>query len=257
MVARKTVKAQKKDRLVEAAAEAESKPREQPTSQPASKSRGKSTVLIAAIGALPACLTAVLGYLQGSKSTDAAKAEAELSAKNITLQFSENPNFKRLSYPNYGLSLFAPVSWTMEDSPARLAGGEFNLVQRYEDTKGAVGMNFRLRPVQPNYINDPASQVKNQLDVLEKISAVQVGDVSISGMTGKLFDYETPTGARKMRIKLYWVRLVPDVQLQIICAEYTDSKGATEFWRDVDQVLSSIVIAQDSWQVRYKNGFAK
>ncbi|MGO9019417.1 MAG: hypothetical protein ACLQVJ_13820 [Syntrophobacteraceae bacterium] len=210
-------------------------------------------VLVALIGIIPACLTAFFGYMQGTKATDAHKAESELISKRISYKNSPNPNFKELVYPNYGISLLAPVSWTTEDGPARLAGGEFNLVHRYEETKGAIGINFRLRPVQPNYISDLSSQIANQKDTFEKsFGETTIEDVSISGMAGKLFTYEVPTGKRKMKVRLYWIRLVPDVQLQIQCAQYTDAADAQEFWKSADQVISSIVIAFDSWQARYK-----
>lgn len=104
-------------------------------------------IVLALIDVLPACLTTFFGYLQGTHSTDQHDAKAELQSKRISFAHSSSPNFKELLYPNYGMSLIAPVSWTTEDSPARLAGGEFNLISRYEDTRGAVGMNFRLRPV--------------------------------------------------------------------------------------------------------------
>jgi hypothetical protein len=147
--------------------------------------------------------------------------------------------------------LTAPVSWTTEDSPARLAGGEFNLISRYEDTKGAIGMNFRLRPVQPNYINNITAQIENQRETFEKsFPGSTVADTTISGRSGKVLSYEIPTGKRKMLVRLYWIRLVADVQLQIQCAQYTDAADFIEFWRDVDQVVSSIIIAFDSWQDR-------
>lgn len=55
-----------------------------------------------------------------------------------------------------------------------------------------------------------------------------------------------------MLVRLYWIRLVPDVQFQIQCAQYTDAADSKKFWMEVDQVISSIVIAFDSWQSRYK-----
>ena len=210
-------------------------------------------VLLALIAIIPACLTAALGYLQGTRSTDENVAKTELQSKRISFSFSKNPNFKELVYPNYGMSLLAPVSWTAEDSPARLAGGEFNLVSRYEDTRGAVGMNFRLRPVQPNYVNNIAAQIENQRETFERnYPGTKVEDITISGLAGKLFTYEIPTGKRKMLVRLYWIRVVPDVQLQVQCAQYTDAADFAEFWRDADQVMSSIVIAFDSWQARFK-----
>lgn len=210
-------------------------------------------IVLALIAIIPACLTALLGYLQGSRATDVYEVKSELASKRISFAQSKNPNFKELIYPNYGMSLIAPVSWTAEDSPARLAGGEFNLVSRYEDTRGAVGMNFRLRPVQPNYVNNIAAQIENQRDTFEKsFPGIKVEDITISGLAGKLFTYEVPTGKRKMLVRLYWIRVVPDVQLQIQCAQYTDAADVSEFWRDVDQVMSSIVLAFDTWQARYK-----
>lgn len=210
-------------------------------------------ITLALIAIIPACLTAIAGYTQGQKATDLQETKSELSSKSISFKRSQNPNYKELIYPNYGISLSAPISWTTEDSPARLAGGEFNLISRYEGTKAAIGMNFRLRPVQPNYINDIKSQVDNHLVTLQKnYLGANVADTTISGLTGKVFTYEMPTGERKMLIHQYWIRLVPDVQLQIHCAQYTDAPDVVEFWKDVDQVVSSIVIAFDSWQGRYK-----
>lgn len=210
-------------------------------------------VLIALIGIIPAVLTATLGYMQGVNSTDTNVTKSELVDKRISFHRSSNPGFKELIYPNYGLSLITPVSWLTEDSPAVLAGGEFNLVSRYEDTQGAIGMNFRLRPVQPNYINNISKQIENQLITFERnYPGASVKDVSISGLGGKVFTYEIPTGKRKMLVKLYWIRLVPDVQLQIQCAQYTDAEDFEQFWKEADQVMSSIVIAFDSWQARYK-----
>jgi hypothetical protein len=211
-------------------------------------------VLLSLIAIIPACLTAVFGYLQGSRSTDENKAKTELQSKRISFAHSKNPNYKELVYPNYGMSLLAPVSWAAEDSPARLAGGEFNLISRYEDTRGAVGMNFRLRPVQPNYVNNIAAQIENQRETFERnYPGTKVEDITISGLAGKLFIYEIPTGKRKMLVRLYWIRVVPDVQLQIQCAQYTDAADSVEFWRDTDQIMNSIVIAFDSWQARFKN----
>lgn len=210
-------------------------------------------ILLALIGIIPATLTAGLGYFQGSKATDTKETVTELENKRFSFARSQNPNFKELIYPNYGMSLLAPISWTAEDSPARLAGGEFNLISRYEDTRGAVGMNLRLRPVQPNYINDIGSQIENQRIIFERnYPGTRVEDITISGLAGKLFTYEMPTGRRQMLVRLYWIRLVPDVQLQIQCAQYVDAADSVSFWRDVDQVISSIVIAFDAWQTRSK-----
>lgn len=208
-------------------------------------------------GIATAVITALLGHRQGIRSTPARRAASELREKSIELSHGANPNFKELIYPNYGLSLRVPVSWTIEDAPARLASGEFNLIHRYEATKGAIGINFRLRPVQPNYINDIDTQVQNQLDVLRKTDAdATVSDKAISGSASKCFAYKIPTARRTMAVRMYWLRLVPTVQLQIQCAHYTDASDAEEFWRNVDNIIDSIVIAFDSWQSREVKGNA-
>lgn len=210
-------------------------------------------IIIAIVGIVPATLAAIFGYIQGSKSTDLNVAKTELKHKKLEFRRSVNPGFKELIYPNYGISLTVPVSWTIEDSPAILAGGEFNLIRRYEDTSGAIGMNFRLRPVQPNYINNISDQIKNQIITLEKnFPESNVDDITITGLPGKLFTYKIKTGKRIMLVRLYWIRLVPDVQFQIQCAQYTNAADFDTFWREVDQIVSSIVIAFDSWQSRYK-----
>lgn len=117
-----------------------------------------NTVLIALIGIVPASLTAILGYLQGRKHNENTGIKDELRKKKITHNIVPNPNYKELVYENYAMSLMTPRSWSVEDGPAKLAGGEFNLVSRYEETKGAIGINFRLRPIQANYVNDIESQ---------------------------------------------------------------------------------------------------
>lgn len=77
-------------------------------------------------------------------------------------------------------------------------------------------MNFGLRPVQPNYVNNITAQIENQRETFEKsFPGTKVKDITISGLAGKLFMYEVPTGKLKMLVHLYWIRVVPDVQLQI------------------------------------------
>ncbi|HWK95106.1 MAG TPA: hypothetical protein VNR39_06765 [Pseudolabrys sp.] len=213
----------------------------------------RKEIAVALITIIPACLTAVLGYLGGASSTDASKARSELAEKRLSYGQSQNPNFKELQYSNYGISLQAPRSWTVEDGPARLAGGEFSLVSRYEDTLGAIGMNFRLRPVQPNYVNNLAAQIENQLTTFKaNFGTASASDVTISGLPAKVFEYEVPTGKRKMAARQYWLRVVPDVQLQILSANYTDAADRQQFWKDVEQIISSIIVATDVWALRYK-----
>lgn len=138
-------------------------------------------IIIAIVGIVPATLAAIFGYMQGVRSTDLNLAKTELKHRKLDFRRSVNPGFKELTYPNYGISLTVPVAWTIEDSPAVLAGGEFNLISRYEDTQGAIGMNFRLRPVQPNYINNISDQINNQIVTLEKnFPDSNVSDITIT-----------------------------------------------------------------------------
>lgn len=88
---------------------------------------------------------------------------------------------------------------------------------------------------------------------ISETPSVSTSDVAISGISGKLFAYEVPTGKRKMAARQYWIRVIPDVQLQILCANYTDAADAPAFWKDVDQIVSSIIVAVDVWQTRYKS----
>src|SRR5262249_6979573 len=151
--------------------------------------------------------------------------------------------YVRYVYPNLGLGLQTPAQWTVEDFAATFAGGEFDIVKRYEDTKGIVGMKFRYRSVQKNYINDINAEIKNHRDVLEKIDPnVKIEDTTINGKPAKLWRYNQPTGKRIGDIRWYWLRLIPEVKLEIICFVYQDSKDHDEFWQEVDNIINSLVI---------------
>ena len=158
-------------------------------------------------------------------------------------QLPERVGYTRHVYANLGLGMLAPSAWTTEDFAARFAGGEFDLVKRYEDTKGIVGIKFRYRSIQKNYINDINAELDNQKDVWVKIDPnVSLEDTTINGKPAKVWKYKQSTGKRFGDIRWYWVRLIPEVKLEIICFVYTDSHDREEFWREVDDIIGSLVI---------------
>ena len=198
------------------------------------------------------CLSAMLGYLNGANSTDAHDAKNELTYRRAVLTRERSPDQHELFYPNLGLSLIAPKSWTTQDGPARLAGGEFNLVSRYEDDNRVVGMNFRLIPVPPAYIADWTAELKHERDFLEHAyPGASVEAVSIADLPATLFTYDVPDTKRIVHMRLYSTRLVPEVELQIRCGEYMGIPEAGEFWKSVDGIMESIVVASDNWQAKF------
>ncbi len=119
------------------------------------------------------------------------------SRERIDLKISDRIGYKKCIYPNIAIGFLIPDSWMQEDQVARFGGSEFELVKRYEDSKSAVGIQFRLRSVQKNYINDPETEVKNQLDLMSKIdSNVVVKDITVFDRPGKEFILRQSTGKR-------------------------------------------------------------
>ncbi len=208
--------------------------------------QAQAAVLIAIIAIVPPGISGILsGYVSYKSSVSAMKDELDplqQSYKRISAQIPQRIGYQKHLYPTLGLGLLAPLSWSTEDAAAKFAGGEFDLVKRYEDTKGIVGMKFRIRSVQKNYINDIQAELKNQKDVWEKIDPnVQLLDTTINGKPAKLWKYNQRTGKRIGDIRWYWLRLVPEVKLEIIAFIYTDSFDRKEFWNEVDDVIGSLV----------------
>ncbi len=207
----------------------------------------QATVIVALITIVPAGVTGLIsGFVSYKNSVAAIKKELDPIAQTkqrIASQIPKRPGYTRYVYPNLGLGLQTPAQWTTEDFAAKFAGGEFDLVKRYEDTKGIVGMKFRYRSVQKNYINDINAEIDNQRHVWEKIDPnVSIEDTTINGKPAKVWKYNQTTGKRIGDIRWYWVRLIPEVKLEIISFIYTDSTDREEFWEEVDDIIHSLVI---------------
>ena len=167
----------------------------------------------------------------------------ERTRKRIDARLSPRAGYTKHVYPNLGIGLRAPAQWTTEDAAAKFAGGELDLVKRYEDTKGIIGIKFRYRSVQKNYINDIQAEIENQRDVWEKIDPdVVVEDTTIGGRPAKMWKYNQSTGERTGDIRWYWLRLIPQIKLEVICFIYTDSPDREEFWDQVGEIMASLVI---------------
>ena len=207
----------------------------------------QAAVIAALIGIVPAGISGIVSGIVSSKNS-VAELKKELdpitqTRDRIIKQLPNRPGYVRYVYPNLGLGLQTPAQWTVEDYAATFAGGEFDIVKRYEDTKGIVGMKFRYRSVQKNYINDINAELENQRDVWKKIDPnLTLGDTTINGKPAKLWHYNQSTGERTGDIRWYWLRLIPEVKLEIVCFIYTDSKDRDEFWREVDEIMKSLVI---------------
>ena len=154
--------------------------------------------------------------------------------------------------------MIVPAAWTVEDNAARFAGGEFDLVKRYEETKGIVGIKFRYKGVQKNYINDANAEANNQRAVWEKIDPETSDiDATINGKLGKLWKYKQKTGKRVGEISWYWIRVIPEVKLEIICFIYTDSSDREEFLYETKSIIDSLVIDDESIEQGRKRLYSK
>lgn len=207
----------------------------------------QASLLAAAIAIVPAGISGVVSGVVSYKSSVAAlKQELDplsQAQKRIIAQLPDRVGYSKHVYPNLGIGMSVPSSWTTEDYAARFAGGEFDLVKRYEDTKGIVGIKFRYRGIQKNYINDINAEINNQKEVWVKIDPkIALEDTTINGKPAKLWKYTQSTGKRFGDIRWYWVRLIPEVKLEIICFVYKDSHDNEEFWREVDGIIGSLVI---------------
>ena len=207
----------------------------------------QAAVIAALIAIVPASVSGIVsGFVSYKNSVAALKEELDPLAQmrdRILSQIPTRPGYTRYVYPNLGLGIQTPAQWTTEDFAAKFAGGEFDIVKRYEDTKGIVGMKFRYRSIQKNYINDINAEIDNQRHVWEKIDPnVTISDTTINGKPAKVWSFNQPTGKRVGDIRWYWVRLIPEVKLEIICFIYTDSEDRDEFWDEVNDIINSLVI---------------
>jgi hypothetical protein len=180
---------------------------------------------------------------EGAKAAKLLDAVTERLAKKL----GERPLRTGRVYPLLGLGLRVPSIWVIEDAATRFGGGDVSLIKRYEETKAAVGVKLCLRSVQRNYITDRAAEEANQMDVLRPMDATppETSRFNVGTREGTVFHYYQSTGKRRGEIKMFWVRLIPEVKLEIVAMIYADSGDRDEFWKEVDEIVQSLVLDDD------------
>jgi len=215
----------------------------------------QATVIAALIAIIPAIITAFAAVkLKPDKSL--REYNQELSEK-IIVRIEDRPGYNKYVYPAMCLGFSLPSSWTIEDAAAKFSGGELNLVKRYEETKGSIGIVFRLRPVQKNYINDPIAEVNNYLDALRKIdSTVEVYDDVFSGFSAKTFHYKQKTGEKYADIRMSLINILPQVRLSMFAFSRLQSSDYNEYW-DEYKILKHSIVLDNKEIERRKNEILK
>ena len=199
----------------------------------------QATLIAALLGAVPAVISGVVAY-QAATSTKRVPGGVESSIRET---LPSKVGFSPRVYPRIGLGFIAPDGWVVDDAAVRLGGGEIDVVKRYEVTKAAVGVKFRIRSVQPNYVEHHETEVQNELDPLLKVDPdASAQEVMLGGRPATQIRYKKPTGNLVGDVRYYWIRLDPRVKLEILCFVYTTSEDRDEFWKEVDVILSSVVV---------------
>jgi hypothetical protein len=213
-------------------------------------STAQAAVIAAALTVIPALITGITTSYVTYKSSIATAKEEVLGEREvrerIAKQLPIQPAYLKHVYPQYGVGFIAPTAWIKDDVPVHFGIPDIDIVQRYTDQKAAIGVEFKLVQVQSNYVNDIVAEVRNQKDVWEKNDPnIRVSDATINGREAKLFNYTHSTGKRFGERRIYWVRLVPEIKLQIQGFTYTDEPDKLEFWKEFDKIVESVVIDQE------------
>jgi hypothetical protein len=198
----------------------------------------QATLLAALIGVVPAAITGVVAY-QAASGPSARSLQGNLKSK-----LSPRTGFTAKIYPRLGLAFMSPDGWAVDDAAVSLGGGEIDIVKRYETTRAAIGVKFRVRSVQPNYVDHHDVEIQNELDPLLKIDpTASATEVIIGGRVPATFiQYKKPTGQLVGDVRYWWIRLDPRVKLEIYSFVYTTSPDRDEFWKEVNEILSSVVV---------------
>ncbi|QLH51080.1 MAG: hypothetical protein HWD57_15725 [Candidatus Accumulibacter cognatus] len=213
-------------------------------------SSAQAAVIAAALAVVPALITGITtSYVTFQSSITKAKEEV-LGERDIRERLAKQlpirPGYAKHVYPQYGIGFIAPTAWIKDDAPVHYGIPDIDIVQRYTDQKAAIGVEFKLTQVQSNYVNDIVAEVRNQKDVWEKNDPkITVTDATLNGREAKLFHYTHSTGKRIGERRVYWVRLVPEIKLQLQGFTYTDEPDREEFWREFDRIVESTVIDQE------------
>ena len=209
----------------------------------------QATIIAAAIAILPAVVTGlVTGYVTCTGSVAKIKEEIGLDDRvrqRIVSSLPTQAGLRKSAYSDFGFGFSSPSGWTVEDYATRFGVADIDVVQRYTDQKGAIGVEFKFIPVQPNYVNDFEAEVRNQSDVWQRIDPnLAVSDTTIAGIPAKRFEFKQATGKRMGDVQFHWVRLVPEVKLQILCFTYTDEPDRDAYWQEARRIVDSVIIDQ-------------
>lgn len=213
-------------------------------------STAQAAVIAAALTVIPALITGITTSYVIYKSSIASAKEEILGEREvrerIAKQLPIRTGYLKHVYPQYGVGFIAPTAWVKDDVPVHFGIPDIDIVQRYTDQKAAIGVEFKLAQVQINYVNDIVAEERNQKDVWEKNDPnIKVSDATINGRAAKMFNYTHSTGKRFGERRIYWVRLVPEIKLQIQGFTYTDEPDKQEFWKEFDKIVESVVIDQE------------
>ncbi|TGL31308.1 hypothetical protein EHQ52_15330 [Leptospira koniambonensis] len=176
-----------------------------------------------------------------TKETYQVPTDQEIADK-FKEQINVQEGFRKYAYPNMGISFITPDDWRVEDAAATFGGGELYLIKKYDQDNAAIGIRLVIRSVQSRYLNAPEIEMNNQLEVWRK-SDKNAGkkDVIISGNYGYLFSYNQPLGGKTLvNVRVYWVRLIPKVKLEIWAHAYSNDLEKDSFWREVDGIVNSV-----------------
>ena len=213
-------------------------------------------ILVAVIGIVPALITGFVTWHIGKPTTKTLATVTQITDAGRRLEdaLRASSGYQKKIYPQLGFGFIAPKAWQVEDYATRFGVADIDVIQRYTDTKAAIGVKFKLMPVQPNYVNDLVTETANQSDVWRHIDPdLRVSDATISGFQAKRFDYSQSTGARRGQVCAYWIRIVPEVKLQILCFTYTDEPDKEAFWKEVERVVGSTIIDRELLERRRSN----
>ena len=215
----------------------------------------QAMVLVALIGIVPALITGFVTWKVSKPSTKEMKEVVQVTDAERRLDDSlrATSGYQKRIYPQFGFGFIAPKAWQVEDYAARFGVADIDVIQRYTDEKAAIGVEFKLIPVQPNYVNDVVAEVGNQADVWRKIDPnLQIMDTTVSGFPAKRFDFTQATGKRRGQIRAYWIRIVPEVKLQIFCFTYTDEPDRDMFWKQAERIVESTIVDRELLERRRK-----
>ncbi len=158
---------------------------------------------------------------------------------------------EKIVYPRVGMGFSIPSYWQVDDASFRFASGDIDLIRNLDPTSASISQGLKLRflNIQESYINDPKSEIDNQLDVWKSIDPnTSVSPVTFAGIPANRFFYQQSTGARTGFVEQTWIRLSDRVKLQITSFSNLDVESRLLFEQERDNILNSFVIDEEKLQ---------